>query len=193
MRAIQMRRANVSHDQWKPTATGTLDLYSRLTGFNITTGQPDIGTDTAAAMAAWCSSGIRVNAQDEDVPAWAAIDPSHLEHVQIGVAHLGPVQISVALPIGAQDLTTWAKAPGTGPDWVLGSWGYHRIMSGKYDGEVFTVRTWGQDLEVHPEFWAAYVVGVDATLSREWLDTTGLAPAGLDWDALEGDMARLAA
>ena len=82
-----------------------------------------------------------------------------------------------------------SKAPGTGPDWAPGSWGGHRVMCGKYDGTVRTIRTWGVDVAVHPEFWAAYVVAVDATISHEWLTTTGLTPLGLDFDALRADMA----
>ena len=62
-------------------------------------------------------------------------------------------------------------------------------MCGKYDGSVRTIRTWGVDVAVHPEFWVAYVVAVDATISHEWLTTTGLTPLGLDFDALRADMA----
>ena len=47
-------------------------------------------------------------------------------------------------------------------------------------------------MAIHPAFWSAYVVGVDAALSREWMAATGLAPSGLDWDALEQDIASLA-
>lgn len=190
-RAIQMRRAVVGHDAWKPTADETLALYSALTGFNATTGQPDVGTDTVAAMSAWCSIGIRVNSQDEDVPAWASVDPENIAHCQIAVAHLGPVQVTLSLPAALQDLSLWGKAPGSGAGWEPGSWGGHRVASGKYDGAVFVVRTWGQDIEMHPRVWSAYVVGVDATVSREWCDTTGLTPSGMDWAALVGDMARL--
>jgi hypothetical protein len=191
LRAIQMRRANAGGDQWKPAEAQALGLYGRLTGFNPATGQPDDGTDTAAAMTTWCSTGIRVNSQDEDVPLWASVDPANLEHVRLAIAYTGPVQITLALPQAAQDLAVWAEAPGFGPAWAARSWGCHRVISGKYDGPEFVVRTWGHDLAVHPKFWSAYVLAVDATLSREWLDTTGLAPSGLDWTALEHDLAVL--
>jgi hypothetical protein len=64
-------------------------------------------------------------------------------------------------------------------------------MSGKYDGDILTVRTWGIDIVVHPEWWSRYVLAVDTTLSRQWMRSTGLAPSGLDWEALETDIVSL--
>lgn len=190
-RIIQMRHANVWGDNTKPSVDVILARYSALTGFNRETGLPDNGTDTVADMRDWCSHGIRVTDQTIDVPLWASVDPLDSIDVNLAIAHTGPIAVTVALPLAAQDYSTWAQAPGQGPDSKPGSWGMHRIACGKYNGVTRIVRTWGQDLEVHPEWWKAYVVAVDATLSREWMDTTGLAPSHLDWDALRSDMAAL--
>jgi len=187
-RIIQMRKANMWGDATKPLVSDILARYSALTGFNITTGQPDIGTDTVADMQSWCTHGIRISDQTEDVPYWSMAHPADQNEVNLAIAHTGPVAITMLLPIGAQDLNAWSQAPGTGPDWTPGSWGGHRVMCGKYDGNVRTIRTWGVDVAVHPEFWAAYVVAVDATILHEWLTTTGLTPLGLDFDALRTDM-----
>jgi hypothetical protein len=191
LRAIQMRRAVVGRDAWKPAAARALELYEALTGFNPATGQPDRGTDTALAMQAWCASGVWINSQDVDVVRWASVDPARLDHTRLAVAHTGPVQVTLALPLAAQDVAVWAEAPGFGPAWAAGSWGCHRVICGKYDAAGLTVRTWGQDVPMSLPFWRAFVVAVDAALSREWLDTTGLAPSGLDWAALQADMEAL--
>ena len=193
LRAIEMRRANANGDGWKPTEAQALGLYGSLTGFDPITGQPDNGTDTVVAMTKWCVTGVRVNEQDEDLVFWASVDPTNVQHCQLAAAHTGPVQITLALPDAAQDLTSWAKEPGIGPAWAAGSWGCHRVISGKYYGEEFVVRTWGQDVAMHPKFWSSYVIAVDVSLSREWLNTTGVSPAGLDWAALELDMMQLRA
>jgi hypothetical protein len=66
-------------------------------------------------------------------------------------------------------------------------------MVGAFDADRRVCRTWGQDVAIHPAFWSAYVVAVDAALSREWMEATGLAPSGLDWDALRQDVASFAA
>jgi len=190
-RLIQLRRANAWGDSWAPTTDMVLARYSALTGFDPATGLPDDGTDTAEDMQAWCSRGIRLDGQNEDVPLWTVVDPAEMQHVNLAIAHFGGVAITLALPAAAQDLA-WDRAPGSGADWVPGSWGNHRVCSGKYDGAVRTVRTWGRDVAMHPEFWSRYVIAVDVALSREWLDATGLSPPGMDWDALREDAAGVA-
>lgn len=188
---IRVHVANAMGSSWKPTAGMVLMRYASLTGFNIVTGQPDDGTDTVDDLSNWCRYGIRLDGQNLDVPFWAVVDPTNDEEVNLAIAHMGGVQLTLNLPAAAQDPTTWPNPPGTGPSWVPGTWGMHRITSSKYDGRVRTGRTWGMDLEMHPDFWRRYVVATDTLLSRQWLHTTGLSPAGLDWNALREDIAGL--
>jgi hypothetical protein len=167
-------------------------LYSALTGFDPVTLSPDDGTDTTHAMASWSGGGIRIDSQNLDVVHWATVDPAAAADIAIAIGYTGPIQVTMALPRAAQDVTVWSRPPGTGAGWEPASWGYHRVMVGAFAGTERVCRTWGQDVVIHPEFWSAYVVGVDAVLSREWMDATGLAPSGLDWGALEQDIASLA-
>jgi len=193
LRAIQVRRANSWGDSWRPTRDDAFGLYAALTGFNPVTGLPDAGTNTARAMASWATGGIRIDAQNLDVVSWATVDPADAAHIAVAIGHTGPIQVSLALPEAAQDLTVWSQPPGIGAGWEPGSWGYHRVMVGKFDGQQRVCRTWGLDVPIHPAFWSAYVVAVDVTLSREWMQATGLAPSGLDWDALQADLTKLQA
>lgn len=190
-RVIQMRRAVLWGDQTKPLVSDILDRYSRLTGFNLATKQPDNGTDTVDDLTDWMRNGIKIGPQTLDVPMWALANPTDMNEVNLAIAYTGPVLVTMMLPLAAQDLSAWSKAPGTGPEWDSGSWGGHRVMTGKYDGDVRTLRTWGQDIPLHPEWWSRYVVGVDVLLSRFWMRTAGVSPSGLDWDSLKADMAFL--
>ena len=187
LRAQETRRANAWSDVWAPTEAEAVALYSTLTGYDPATGLPDDGTDTAQAMSHWAVNGIL-----GDVVLWTTVDHNAVTHVSLAIAHTGPVQVTLSLPIAADDVSTWAKSPGDGAGWEPGSWGNHRVLVGAYDGLERVCRTWGQDVVMHPEFFARYCIGVDVTLSREWLDTTGVSPAGLDWDALRGDIDGLA-
>jgi hypothetical protein len=188
----RIRLANATGSTWKPTAAMVLARYSRLTGYDPGTGQPDLGTDTALDSADLCSKGLQINDQLLDVPHWTLLDPANLTHIKIAVAQLGAVALTLNLPIALQDLD-FDKAPGSGPDWVPGSWGMHRVGSGKYDGDTLTIRTWGLDKPVHPETLKLILVAVEARVSQRWLTATGLAPSGLDMDALMADRARLTA
>jgi len=187
-----LRLANAMGSPWRPTAGMVMARYVRLTGYDPATGQPDDGTDTAADTADLCRKGLEINDQLLDVPHWTLLDPANLEHMKIAVAHFGAVAMTLNLPIALQDMD-FAKAPGAGPDWVPGSWGMHRVGSGTYDGDVFTIRTWGLDKPVHPETLKLILVAAEARVSQRWLTATGLAPSGLDMDALMADRTRLAA
>ena len=190
-----MRRANAWGDQRRPTADQVVALYTELSGFNPATGVPDDGTDTAQAMAAWCANGVYLDPQTCDVVRWATVDPANLEHVKLAIATTGPIQITLNLPLSAQETPNWAldPTPWLGqPDWKPGGWGPHRVGGGKYDGDTLEVLTWGKYVPVHPRWFSAYALGCDATISREFLDTTGIAPNGLDWSALENDIRLLA-
>ena len=194
-RAIEMRWANtISNDLWKPTRDQVIARYSELTGYNPVTGQPDIGTDTAKALAEWSRTGLLrdpANSATLDVVLWAGVNHLNLVETKLAIGHTGPVQVTLTMPATWEDLSTWSATPGTGAGWEPGSGGGHQVMCGKYEGDTFTVRTWGMDIAVHPEWWAKYVLAVDATLSRQWMRSTGLAPSGLDWDALLADVASL--
>lgn len=185
LRAVQIRRANAWGDAWRPTTEEAEDLYTTLSGWPA----QDDGTDTAKAMAWWASKGIHTQ-QAFDVVRWVTVAPNATRHLQLAIAHTGPVQATLALPLSAEDTTTWAQPPlAIGADPL---WGYHRVVLGAYDGDYLVCRTWGKDVVVHPEWWRRYAVACDVTLSRQWLATTGLAPSGLDWDALDADMGMLA-
>jgi hypothetical protein len=190
-RVIQMRKSNVWGDDSKPLVSDILARYTMLSGFNIVSGTPDNGTDTVDDLTSWCTHGIQIADQTLDCPSWCMAHPQDATEVNLAIAHAGPVLVTLALPLAAQDTETWAQAPGTGSQWVAGSWGCHRVMTGKYDQDTRVLRSWGQDIEVHPEWFNAYAISVDVLISRDWLRTTGLTPSGLDFDALRNDIASL--
>lgn len=192
LQAIALRRAVAWGDVWRPSRDDAIGLYSRLTGFDPASGEPDAGTDTVAAMLAWARHGVAAGTTT-DVSLPAPVDPHNMDHVRLALALTGPVQATFALPAAAEGLPDWTATPGASPDWQAASWGYHRVVVGAYDGALLTVRSWGRDIPVGPAFWFAFCVGVDAALSREWTRFTGLSPSGLDWNDLEASRKNFAA
>jgi hypothetical protein len=189
---IRLRRANAAGDTWKPTASLVLARYARMTGFNLVTGTPDEGTDTSVDTIDYCSKGIQVNSQTLDVPHVAILNKDNRNDMKIAVAHLCAVAATLALPLALQD-EDFSRPPGTGPSWVPGSWGLHRVLFGKLIDDTFFMRSWGNDYEVHPEIMDLILLAAETRISRNWLETTGLAPSGLSWDDLMLDRAKLAA
>jgi hypothetical protein len=193
LQAATIRRAAAWQDTRRPTEADAIALYSRDAGYDAVTGTGDDGTDTAAAMAAWCSEGVPISEQDNDIVAWASIDPADWDHLRLGIAHTGPAQATLALPDAARDTETWNRAPGSGTGGEPGGWGNHRVVLVGYDGATLICWTWGKRVLIHPEWWSRYRLAVDASLSWMWLDRLGTDPMRLDRPALADDMARLMA
>lgn len=192
LRAAQMRAAHALGSGWKPGLAQAQALYGAWSGWDGTQGT-DQGTDTAAAMAAWVKSGIDLGNGLLDCGWWCRVDPAQARQVQLAIALSGPVQVTFDLPLAAQDLGTW-DLTGDGESWAPGSWGAHRVACGRYpalDGS-FIVLSWGLEFHVSPAFWTRYVLAVDATLApATWLDAAGMAPSGVDREALIADAAVL--
>ena len=162
---------------WKPSLDAVLARYTALTGFDPTTGQPDLGTDTAADLAAWCRDGIHLTAIQRDiVPAWAAVD--HLREDEIDLAlSLAPCLVSLNLPAGWEAVEdypdAWREAPGP----ATGE--FHRVLL----GAPLTLRSWGRHIVVGEKWWEQCVVAVDFLGVRDVL-----AVDAVDWDGFARDM-----
>jgi hypothetical protein len=176
------------------TADQAIALYTRWTGYNPVTGQPDDGTDPSKAMTDWVVNGLNVGLQAPDAIFWTRVDQQNLGQLQLALMLSGPVQLNLNLPLAAQDTTrTWDVPAGglSSPAGVPGGWGRHRVTFAKYVDGTFFIRTWGTDQPATPAFMLAYCDGADATLSRLWYDTTGMSPPGLSWDAVRAAMGPL--
>ena len=194
MQAIYMRRANAWGDTTRATRGEAIALYSKLTGFDPTTGRPDDGTMVDAAMKSWSQHGIRLDSQNEDVPLWVSVQRRSIPQIKLAIWAFGPVQLSFAMPaaIEADPEAPWTLTrKGRGLDWSPGSWGGHRVTSGKYDETHIYIRTWGVDVPVDLDFFIHYCIACDATISREWCDTAGLAPSGMTFDEMRAEAGSL--
>jgi hypothetical protein len=193
-RRIEIDRA-VLGDEWQPTEELVVRRYALTTDYNQATGANDNGTATDEDMSQWVSKGIWINSQTLHIPHWCSVDPLNSDHVALAIDRTGPVLLTLALPRCWEDLSRWAQAPGQGTDWQTGA-GSHRVLAGAYEsvGGALKVRTWGQDVELHPGWITRYCQAVDAVLSLAWFAAQPeLALPGLQWSELAQDMNALAA
>ena len=191
LRAEQLIVANAMGSAWTPSATDAIALYEVDGGYQPGNPATDLGTDTATAMARWCGQGYAINAQLDDVPHWVSLDPSNLYHQKIAIDTLGGVLLTLNLPRAAMRLDEWTITPGSNPDTAPGSEGGHRVMSGRHDSDGLWLVTWGVQMLATPAFLQAYCIAADAVVSRLWIETTGLSPAGLDLDQLAAEAAAI--
>jgi hypothetical protein len=181
-RQAQLRMAVAWGSIWAPTQAMSLGLYSRITGFDQTTGQPDNGTDLATAQAYVAANGLGdLGIQWEELVAPVALpdlDPATLDWA---TEEFGSVGLHLALPLAWQDDPSWAMPAGgvDSPGGKPGGWGHHYVPSGKYDPRRREVISWGFECPLTPETMAAYCVSASAGLSRSWMEDTGRSPLGL--------------
>ena len=141
-------------------------------------------------MLRWSRDGVpfRNPAGDIDVVAWTKCS---LAETPAAIDLVGPVRVTLALPAALEgaDVSAWGQPPGTGDAWVAGSWGEHSVtVGGQRDGWL-RVLTWAETVWVHPDLMKLIWLATDAALSREWFDTMGTAPNGLDFAQLAADLA----
>jgi hypothetical protein len=167
-------------------------VYRTWSGYDGTDAT-DQGCDSERAAVLWEQKGLRWSDEWLDLPTVRSVDPANVAHIKAAVAFTGPVQLDLALPLAWQDPASTVWTAISGPWGAKGSWGNHRTCGTGYDKDGLYVLTWGLLRLVTWAALAAYALGVEACVSRSWLDVTGLSPGRLDLAALESEGRALAA
>jgi hypothetical protein len=67
----------------------------------------------------------------------------------------------------------------------------HCIPAVGYDADQLWIVTWGELKSMGWDFYNAYADEAYAVLSQDFIDNSGVAPAGLDLQTLKADLAEL--
>ena len=164
LRGIQLRRASLWGDAWKPLAALATGLYTDWTGYPAS---GDRGTDTVDACTRRVTHGIRLTDSLLDIGPWFVLDPRNVDHVKIAIQKARAVEITLALPVSAMDVSKgrWDIVPGSPHD------GDHRVVSGRYDAGGIWVITWGFEMYMPWATYLAWTLAADVVLSLECLPT----------------------
>ena len=161
--------------------------YSRITGYNPTTGANDNGAVEIDVLNYWRKTGFA----GHKIDAYAAISRNQA-HTKSAISIFGGIYIGVALPLTAQGQNAWwIKEGDLKGQGAPGSWGGHAVPVIGYDPEGLDVITWGERLRMSWAFWAAYVEEAYAILSPDFLNANQIDPAGFDLAALQADLAAI--
>lgn len=126
------------------------------------------------------------DAGQHQLAAWVRIDAQDLASIRACAALFYAVYVGAALPISAQGSGMWDATGLIGDDDVPGSWGGHAMIAPKYDALGPTFITWGRQQRASWSWWRMYVEEGYALLDAE-----RAAVAGVDFAALQADMAAL--
>lgn len=167
------------------TDSDVLNVYSAITGFDPNAGPPgsnptDQGTNIQDSLGYWRTTGIAGHRID----AFASVKVADVTMIEVktALALFGPLSIGINLPASAMDQFN------AGQPWdvVSGSQieGGHCVALVGYDADYLYVVTWGAVQKMTLGFWAAYVEEAWTPLSREWVNSAGVDPQGVDLAAL---------
>lgn len=164
-----------------------LAIYSQLTGYDPSTGQPDPGMDETVVLDDWASAGFMGN----QLSAYCSVDPSNLTHVKQSIQTFGGVYLGLMLPRSAMEQTD------AGQPWRVallgrGILGGHCVVSFEYDESYLYVGTWGERQPVEWSFVERYFDAAYGVLDPLWIGADGLSPSGLDLSALTADLPAVA-
>jgi hypothetical protein len=171
-------------DPYLPPDAEIIAAYAAVSGYDPATGRHDTGAVELDVLNYWRQTGIA----GRTLRAYVALEPGNLDHVRDTVSIFGNCYIGLALPLSAQDQSTWSVPPGGAHgQGAPGSWGGHAVPVVAYDPRGLTVVTWGALQRMTWGFWSAYCDEAYALLSDDFL-TADRTPAGIDLASLQADL-----
>ena len=127
---------------------------------------------------------------DHTIGAWVEVSATNVQEIKQAIYLFGACYMGLDLPLAAAEFKIW-HVPTWPFDWGdsrPGSWGGQMVMADAYDKHGVTVTTWGERKYVTWPFIGRYGAGLYAVLSQDILRPNGLAPAGIDFDALRANL-----
>jgi hypothetical protein len=187
---------NDSGNEVVMTTTQVLQAYSEITGFKIDDPSTDNGTDPAAMLSYWQTTGMPTGEGRRKILGFVAVDHTNLNEVKLAIDWFGGVFTSWALPLSFQNATSWNLPPNLLGDNKPYSWGGHETIIGGYEGDTFKTVTWGaDDTEVDPNLIMSpdYNTTMYVAISPDWFRKTSLTPCIMNMNALSWAMQEVAA
>lgn len=184
LHSVQTMTANASTEQRFSTKQ-SLQVYTRLTGYNPKTGRPDPGIVMLEMLKVWKNEGFF----GHKIGAFMSVNSRNLRMVRVAMNEFCGTIIGLALPISAQNKTRWDIEGSFNGDGAPGSWGLHCTYKPDYlkNGD-FNHVTWGDLMPSSDKFNMVYTDEEYVLLSRDFVNDKNLCPSNFDWDKMTFDL-----
>ena len=171
-----------------PTDDQILNAYSAITGFDPAKtdangdNPTDQGTNELDALKYWMNTGIA----GHKIAGFVEVNPKNINHVKLAVALFGVLFIGIQVPSRAMDEFSAGKPwNDVAPDSIEGG---HGIIIVGYDADGVTVVTWGKTQKASWGWLSLYMDECYALISNDFLESTGVSPAGLNMVQMQADI-----
>jgi len=180
---------NVDELPFTPTNQEVLAAYTQVGGYKPGDPNTDQGCVLLNVLNTWQNSGLF----GRKIYAYVEVNPKNLQHIKTAIALFGAIDIGLAMPLSGQSQVgqVWTVTdPSLQGDSTPGSWGGHCVVIGKYDdvAKEFTCITWGQEQKMSYDYFTTYCDEAYAPLSKDWTNSRGLNPTGVNFTTLDLDI-----
>ena len=179
---------------YSPSTLDALALYSAITGYDPSQvdAQGNNPTDNGADPANALNYMVKYGFQGHKIAAFLAIDPHDIDHIKAAIQNLGGVMCAAALNSQAMNQFD-AGQPWTilSLDDLNNSIGGHGILSPAFNPGDMIFDTWARRQPASWNWWWGCGVQAFAGITEDMLKN-GKAPAGLDFEALQAYLQRVA-
>jgi hypothetical protein len=178
-----------------PTVAEALAVYSAISGYDPSQTQPDgsnptdVGCNSADVFNYWQNTGIMIGGVLHKIAAWVQVG-SDAASIKQAVWLFGGCSLDIAV---YESMMNQFQAGQAWDDPTGEVDGYHAVPVLGFGADGCTCITWAEREQMG---WAACVQILQAAYAAilpEWIEQTGAAPNGFDLEALQADMATLAA
>jgi hypothetical protein len=189
----QIWTLNSSSSEFTPTDYDVLELYENTCGYDPNDPSTDQGGIPLDILKQWYKTP-RLFA-GRSLEGFAPFNPASIRAMHCSLAYLGSAYIALNLPRAIEDMgDVWDVPPeGTRGDGAPGSLGGHMVAGAAYDkaSNMYKVISWGAIYKLTQAFMDAYCIQAFGLISKDWVETSGKTPSGLDLNQMAIDLAAI--
>jgi hypothetical protein len=189
--AQKLWHANIGSGMRVMAQAELLAAYGAVSGFRPDDPSTDQGAVLSDVLRHWQRDGFAMGGATDRPAAFVRVAAGDDNELRLAIQWFGCAVVGLAMPVTAQTQEVWVPAPGLAGK--PGSWGGHAVVLTGYDPAGLTAITWGAPKQLTWGFWRACGMEAWAVLSADWLEQSGASPAGIALNALNGDLAEIAA
>lgn len=161
--------------------------YSKFTGYDPSDPSTDQGTNLSTFMGQWLHQGLGYN---HKLVAYMTLEAGNVKSVEQALYLFGGLTIGLNLPRSAANQVGSLWTVVGGPNGVPGSWGGHGVPLLRYAMGCKTCVTWAKTQVMTDGFLQKYCDEAYATVSQDFIDSSGRDPLGFDLQQMLADLAR---